>query len=93
MGAGGVDEVFRAHKSRLIGMSRSRFPPNSSAVVLPVKSARLPRSTTRTSTHLDDVGPNYLVLEYAEGQDLRGPVDFEDALPITRSFSVRFPQP
>ncbi len=34
--------------------------------------------------HLYDVGPNYLVMEYVEGPDLRGPLDFSDALPIVQ---------
>ena len=32
--------------------------------------------------HLYDVGPDYLVMESVEGQDLHGPMDFDDALPI-----------
>ena len=34
--------------------------------------------------HLYDVEADYLVMEYVEGQDLRGPMDFEDALPIIK---------
>jgi hypothetical protein len=72
-------------------MSRSRFPPNSSAIC---REARTIAALNHTIIyHLDDVGPNYPVLEYVEGQDLRGPVDFGDVLPITLSFSARFPQP
>ncbi len=33
---------------------------------------------------LYDVGPDYLVIEYVEGQDLRGPLSFDEALPIVR---------
>ena len=28
------------------------------------------------------MGPNYLVMEYVEGEDLKGPMTFDDALPI-----------
>ena len=34
--------------------------------------------------HLYDVGPNYLVLEYVEGENLVGPMSFDEALPIVR---------
>jgi Tol biopolymer transport system component len=34
--------------------------------------------------HLYDVGPNYLVLEYVEGETLHGPMSFDEALPIVR---------
>jgi hypothetical protein len=34
--------------------------------------------------HLYDVGPNYLVLEYVEGENLRGPMSWDEALPIVR---------
>jgi len=34
--------------------------------------------------HLYDVGPNYLVLEYVEGENLAGPTSFDEALPIVQ---------
>ena len=93
IGAGGMDEVYRAHYSRLnrdvaIKVSAEQFGDRFTREVCTIAALN-----HTNIYHLDDVGPNYLVLEYAEGQDLRGPVDFRDALPITLSFSVRFPQP
>jgi hypothetical protein len=34
--------------------------------------------------HLYDVGPNYLVLEYVDGETPRGPLSFDEALPTIR---------
>ena len=49
---------------------------------LTLKPAAIAALNHTNICHLYDVGPNYLVMEYVEGQDLRGPLDFDDALPI-----------
>ena len=47
------------------------------------REARAIASLNHTNVcHLYDVGPNYLVMEYVEGEDLKGPMTFDDALPI-----------
>src|SRR5450631_292506 len=82
IGKGGMGEVYRAHDSRLnrdvaIKLSYAQFTERFT------REARTIASLNHTNIcHLYDVGPNYLVMEYVEGQDLRGPMDFADALPI-----------
>src|SRR5690349_18838274 len=82
IGKGGMGEVYRAHDSRLnrdvaIKVSKSQFTERFT------REARAIASLNHTNIcHLYDVGPNYLVMEYVEGPDLRGPLDFDDALPI-----------
>src|ERR1700674_3281162 len=82
IGAGGMGEVYRAHDSRLnrdvaIKVSAEQFSDRFT------REARTIASLNHTNIcHLYDVGPNYLVMEYVEGQDLRGRLDFGDALPI-----------
>jgi eukaryotic-like serine/threonine-protein kinase len=82
VGKGGMGEVYRAHDSRLnrdvaIKVSNAQFTERFT------REARTIASLNHTNIcHLYDVGPNYLVMEYVEGPDLRGPMDFEDALPI-----------
>src|SRR5579863_8862418 len=82
IGAGGMGEVYRAHDSRLnrdvaIKTSNAQFTERFA------REARAIAALNHTnSCHLYDIGPDYLVMEYVEGQDLRGPLDFDDALPI-----------
>src|SRR5712691_8024107 len=84
IGAGGMGEVYRAHDSRLnrdvaIKVSNAQFTERFT------REARAVAALNHTNIcHLYDVGPNYLVMEYVEGQDLHGPLDFEDALPVVQ---------
>src|SRR5579863_9609933 len=82
IGKGGMGEVYRAHDSRLnrdvaIKVSNAQFTERFT------REARAIAALNHTNIcHLYDVGPNYLVMEYVEGQDLHGPMDFDDTLPI-----------
>jgi Tol biopolymer transport system component/predicted Ser/Thr protein kinase len=82
IGKGGMGEVYRAHDSRLnrdvaIKVSNAQFTERFT------REARAIAALNHTNIcHLYDVGPDYLVIEYVEGQDLRGPLDFNEALPI-----------
>jgi eukaryotic-like serine/threonine-protein kinase len=82
IGAGGMGEVYRARDHRLnrdvaIKISKEQFTERFT------REARAIAALNHTNIcHLYDVGPNYLVMEYVEGLDLRGPMDFDDALPI-----------
>src|SRR6202049_1140395 len=82
IGAGGMGEVYRAHDPRLnrdvaIKASNAQFSDRFT------REARAIAALNHTNIcHLYDVAPDYLVMEYVEGQDLRGPLDFDDALPI-----------
>src|SRR6202790_3518408 len=81
IGKGGMGEVYRAHDTRLhrdvaIKISNAQFTDRFT------HEARAIAALNHTNIcHLYDVGPNYLVMEYVEGTDLRGPLAFEDALP------------
>ena len=82
IGKGGMGEVYRAHDERLrrdvaIKVSNSEFSERFT------REARTVASLNHTNiAHLYDVGPNYLVMELVEGEDLKGPMIFKDALPI-----------
>jgi serine/threonine protein kinase/Tol biopolymer transport system component len=82
VGQGGMGEVYRAHDDRLrrdvaIKISNAQFTERFAI------EARAIAALNQTNIcHLYDVGPSYLVMEYVEGEDLKGPLDFNDALPI-----------
>ncbi len=82
IGKGGMGEVYRAHDPRLnrdvaVKVSNAQFSERFT------REARAIAALNHTNIcHLYDVGPDYLVMEYVEGQDLRGPMDFADALPV-----------
>src|SRR6266849_8102057 len=82
IGKGGMVEVYRAHDSRLnrdvaIKVSNAQFTERFA------REARSIAALNHTNIcHLYDVGSNYLVMEYVERQDLCGPLDFNEALPI-----------
>jgi Tol biopolymer transport system component/predicted Ser/Thr protein kinase len=84
VGEGGMGEVYRARDTRLdrdvaIKVSTTEFSERFS------REARSIGALNHANVcHLYDVGPNYLVLEYVEGENLRGPVSFDEALPIVR---------
>ena len=82
VGRGGMGEVYCAHDPRLhrdvaIKVANADFTERFT------QEARAIAALNHTNIcHLYDVGPNYLVMEYVEGSDLRGPLAFDDALPL-----------
>jgi len=82
LGVGGMGQVYRAVDTRLgravaIKVSNAQFTEHFT------REARAIAALNHTNIcHLYDLGPDYLVMEYVEGQDLGGPMDFEDALAI-----------
>jgi serine/threonine protein kinase len=84
IGTGGMGQVYRAHDSRLgrdvaIKVAAEAFSERFT------REARAIAALNHTNIcHLYDVGPNYLVMELVEGESPRGPLAFEEALPILR---------
>jgi serine/threonine protein kinase len=84
IGTGGMGDVYRAHDPRLgrdvaIKVGAEAFSERFT------REARAIAALNHTNIcHLYDVGPNYLVMECVEGESPRGPLAFEEALPILR---------
>ena len=80
IGAGGMGEVYKARDTRLdrtvaikrlTGQHSERFEQEARAIA----ALNHPHIC-----QIYDVGPDYLVLEYVEGQPLRGPLPADEAV-------------
>ena len=79
-----MGEVYRAHDPRMgrdvaIKISAERFSERFDREVRAVAALNHPNICT-----LFDVGPNYLVMEFIEGEAPKGPLPLEEALRIAR---------
>jgi serine/threonine protein kinase len=82
IGAGGMGEVWKARDTRLdrivaIKTSRAKFSERFEREARAVAALNHPHICT-----LYDVGPDYLVMEYIEGSEIKGP------LPIDRTLKL-----
>jgi len=82
IGAGGMGEVWKARDTRLnrlvtIKASHSRFSERFDREARAIAAVNHPHVCS-----LYDVGPDYLVMEYVEGEWLRGPVPLAQALAL-----------
>jgi Tol biopolymer transport system component/predicted Ser/Thr protein kinase len=80
IGAGGMGEVYKARDERLdrivaVKVSNEKFSERFGREARAVAALNHPHICT-----LHDVGPNYLVMEYIEGQPLKGPLPFDQVL-------------
>jgi serine/threonine protein kinase len=80
IGKGGMGEVYRAHDPRTgrdvaVKISAERFNERFDREVRAVAALNHPNICT-----LYDVGPNYLVMEFIEGESPKGPMPLEEAL-------------
>jgi predicted Ser/Thr protein kinase len=82
IGKGGMGEVYRARDTRLnrdvaIKVSKEQFTERFAREARAIAALNHPNICT-----LYDIGPNYLVMEYVEGAALKGPLSFDNALPV-----------
>jgi serine/threonine protein kinase len=80
IGAGGMGQVWKARDTRLdrlvaIKVSQEQFSERFEREARAISSLNHPHICT-----LYDVGPDYLVMEYLEGQPLQGPLPLDAAL-------------
>jgi Tol biopolymer transport system component/tRNA A-37 threonylcarbamoyl transferase component Bud32 len=82
LGAGGMGEVWKARDTRLdrlvaVKTSHSRFSERFEREARAIAAVNHPHVCS-----LYDVGPDYLVMEYVEGESLHGPVPLAEALAL-----------
>src|SRR5580698_2077283 len=84
IGAGGMGEVYKARDTRLdrtvaIKISKEAFSERFEREARAVAALNHPNIC-----HLYDVGPDYLVMEFVEGEPLHGPLPLDTALGYAR---------
>jgi serine/threonine protein kinase len=84
IGKGGMGEVYKARDTRLdrtvaIKVAAAKFSERFEREARAVAALNHPNICT-----LHDVGPDYLVMEYVEGQPLKGPLPVERAVEYAR---------
>src|SRR5271170_3366888 len=87
IGAGGMGEVYKARDTRLerivaVKISNERFTERFELEARAIAALNHPNICT-----LYDVGPNYLVMEYIEGESPQGPLPLKEALKIARQIA------
>src|SRR5580692_11041585 len=80
IGKGGMGEVYRARDTRLgrdvaVKISQQQFNERFEREARAVASLNHPNICS-----LYDVGPNYLVMEYVEGESPAGPMPIDEAM-------------
>src|ERR1041385_5083590 len=87
LGAGGMGEVYRARDSRLnrdvaIKVSAQQFSERFDREARAGAALNHPNICT-----LCDVGPNYLVMEFIEGEAPKGPLPLDTAMNYARQIA------
>ena len=87
IGAGGMGEVYRARDPRLgrdvaIKVSAERFSERFDREARAIAALNHPNIC-----HIYDVGPNYLVMELIEGENLKGPLPLATAVKFAQQIA------
>src|SRR6266699_680204 len=87
IGAGGMGEVYKARDPRLnrdvaIKVSTAQFSERFEREAKAIAALNHPNIC-----QIYDVGPDYLVMEFIEGESPRGPMALDEALRIARQIA------
>jgi serine/threonine-protein kinase len=84
VGKGGMGEVYRARDTRLDRDVAIKVSPTEFSERFARETRSIAALNHSNVCHLYDVGPDYLVLEFVEGESPAGAMPFDDALPIIK---------
>src|SRR6202047_229072 len=87
IGAGGMGEVYRAHDSRLNRAVAIKVSPAQFSERFEREAKAIAALNHPNICQIYDVGPNYLVMEFIEGESPKGPLPLEEALKIARQIA------
>src|SRR5262245_38173103 len=82
IGVGGMGEVYKARDNRLDRTLAIKFAKEHFSERFEREARAIAALNHSNVCQLYDVGPNYLVMEFVEGETLRGPMPLDDALRI-----------
>jgi Tol biopolymer transport system component len=87
IGAGGMGEVFRARDTRLNRLVAIKISHENFSERVEYEARAIAALNHPNICQIYDVGPNYLVMEYIEGESPRGPMPLDSALGIARQIA------
>ena len=89
IGAGGMGEVYKARDTRLERIVAVKVSKERVLRALRTRGTAVAALNHPNICTLHDVGPNYLVMEYIEGESPEGPLPLDEALRIARRSPMR----
>jgi serine/threonine protein kinase/Tol biopolymer transport system component len=87
VGSGGMGEVFRARDTRLNRLVAIKILHENFSERVEYEARAIAALNHPHICQIYDVGPNYLVMEYIEGESPKGPLPLHDALRIARQIA------
>jgi serine/threonine protein kinase len=87
IGSGGMGEVFRARDTRLNRDVAVKILHENFSERVEYEARAIAALNHPNICQIYDVGPNYLVMEYIEGESSKGPMPLDDALRIARQIA------
>src|ERR1700733_2978668 len=87
IGAGGVGEVFPARHTRPNRIVAVKILHQDFSERVEYEARAIAALNHPNICQIYDVGPNYLVMEYIEGESPQGPMSLDDALQIARQIA------
>jgi len=87
IGVGGTGEVYRARDSRLGRDVAIKVPAERFSERFEREARAVAALNHQNICTLYDVGPDYLVMEYIEGESPKGPLPLDEALRIARQIA------
>src|SRR5512147_2083993 len=87
IGAGGMGEVYRARDTRLDRIVALKFSKDQFSERFEREARSVAALNHPNIAALHDVGPNYLVMEFVEGETLAGPLPIDTVVNYARQIA------